>query len=116
MANWTILFSLEGLFMVERRDMNNNPMIPIKTFDIVFLLFSKSILGICCLRSYPKELERGIRSIQYFGKKKSVSQGVFVGIIMRGNSIKQLGQRGYFLNLQVVMDFDTTDHTLCRRA
>jgi hypothetical protein len=45
MANWTILFSLEGLFMVERRDMNNNPMIPIKTFDIVFLLFSKSILG-----------------------------------------------------------------------
>jgi len=39
MASCTMFLSLKGLFIVERRDIHNNPMIPKKIFDIAFPLF-----------------------------------------------------------------------------
>jgi hypothetical protein len=51
---------------------------------------------------------------------KAILKGCPTKDIMRLYSYERklykLGRRSYFLNFQVVMDFDTTDHALCRRA
>ena len=65
--------------------MPNNAMIPKKIFDIAFHLFSKSISGIYYLPSYRKELEKGIRSTQYFGKKKIVFLAFSYGVCVEGS-------------------------------